>query len=119
MFVRAIFLALLLPASGIADNPTAAMPDRPQILIRDPSTKVIYYLESDGRHLAAISPEGKLLWCTALFHIPTNDFVKMLLTVDAINFHDEENLGIYFRGKHWGTINKTTGVFKFSSDPVL
>jgi hypothetical protein len=33
----------------------------PKILV-DPQTKVIFYLESDGRHISAISPKGKLLW---------------------------------------------------------
>ena len=30
--------------------------------VQDPKTKVTFYLESDGRHVAAISPQGKILW---------------------------------------------------------
>ncbi len=29
---------------------------------RDAETGIFFYLESDGRHVAAISPDGKLLW---------------------------------------------------------
>jgi hypothetical protein len=28
----------------------------------DPKTKVLFYAESDGRHVAAIDSEGKVLW---------------------------------------------------------
>ena len=36
-------------------------PGKP-LVYRDPETKILFYAESDGRHLAAISPDGKLLW---------------------------------------------------------
>jgi hypothetical protein len=36
-------------------------PGKP-LTYRDPETKVLFYVESDGRHLAAIGPDGKLLW---------------------------------------------------------
>jgi hypothetical protein len=29
---------------------------------KDPNTSTFFYVESDGRHLAAISSEGRLLW---------------------------------------------------------
>jgi hypothetical protein len=29
---------------------------------KDPRTSIFFYVESDGRHLAAIDPEGNLLW---------------------------------------------------------
>ena len=29
---------------------------------KDPRTSITFYVESDGRHLAAIDPEGSLLW---------------------------------------------------------
>ena len=37
----------------------------PQVLL-DPTTKVVFYLESDRRHVAAISPDGKILWCSEI-----------------------------------------------------
>jgi hypothetical protein len=32
------------------------------LIYKDPATNVIIYVETDGRHVAAISPDGKLLW---------------------------------------------------------
>jgi hypothetical protein len=32
------------------------------MVFKDPHTGISFYVESDGRHLAAISPEGGLLW---------------------------------------------------------
>ena len=40
---------------------------------QDPRTGIILYLESDGRHIAAISRDGKLLWARDPFadsHLP-------------------------------------------------
>ncbi len=37
----------------------------PEVLV-DPKTKVVFYLESDRRHVSAISPEGKILWCVEI-----------------------------------------------------
>ena len=28
----------------------------------DPQTRTVFYVETDGRHLSAIGPDGKLLW---------------------------------------------------------
>lgn len=41
-------------------------PGKP-ITYRDPETSVLFYVESDGRHLAAINPDGKLLWVRSPF----------------------------------------------------
>ena len=68
MICRAIFLLVLLSAPLIARADSSG----PRVL-QDPKTKVIFYLESDECHIAAISPEGKLLWCTQV--MPT-DFKK-------------------------------------------
>jgi hypothetical protein len=34
---------------------------------KDPTSGVVLYIETDGRHVAAISSEGKLLWTRAPF----------------------------------------------------
>jgi hypothetical protein len=39
-------------------DPTLAKP----LSFKDPTTSNFFYVESDGRHLAAISSDGKLLW---------------------------------------------------------
>jgi len=40
-----------------------SLPEHQPEVLKDPKTKIVYYLESDRRHIAAISTEGKLLWC--------------------------------------------------------
>src|ERR1035437_4087337 len=40
---------------------------------KDPNSGTLLYVETDGRHLAAISPDGKLLWARDPFkdaHLP-------------------------------------------------
>jgi hypothetical protein len=39
-----------------------APPPQPPQTYRDPETGMTFYVESDGRHLTAIDPNGKLLW---------------------------------------------------------
>jgi hypothetical protein len=39
-------------------DPSLAKP----LSFKDPTTSTFFYVESDGRHLAAISSDGKLLW---------------------------------------------------------
>jgi hypothetical protein len=29
---------------------------------RDPDSGIIFYVETDGRHVSAINPDGKILW---------------------------------------------------------
>ena len=38
------------------------MPFQGSQAYKDADTGVIFYVESDGRHIAAISPDGKVLW---------------------------------------------------------
>src|SRR5271170_836020 len=37
-------------------------PPNPPSTYRDPDSGIAFYVESDGRHLAAIDANGKLLW---------------------------------------------------------
>jgi hypothetical protein len=39
-----------------------ASPPKPPQTYRDPESGIVFYVESDGRHLAAIDGNGKLLW---------------------------------------------------------
>lgn len=38
----------------------------PQVY-KDPNSGTLFYVETDGRHVAAISGDGKLLWCREPF----------------------------------------------------
>jgi hypothetical protein len=51
------------------------LPEPQQRILRDPGTKVVYYLESDWRHIAAISSDGKLLWCCEVVSAKSGDRV--------------------------------------------
>jgi hypothetical protein len=55
-----ILFVLMLPQMNYAVANNAGSISQP--IVQDPETKIIYYLESDLRHIAAISPDGKLLW---------------------------------------------------------
>jgi hypothetical protein len=55
-------LSLLVFLAGIGRSGVITVETTPRA-IQDPKTKVVYYLESDRRHVAAISPAGNLLWC--------------------------------------------------------
>jgi len=50
--------ASLKKPSYVPWSPSHATP----IVFRDSRTSITYYVESDGRHVAAIDAEGKLLW---------------------------------------------------------
>lgn len=70
--MRKHLIALILLALTIGKGWTAI--DYSAMVIQDPKTKVVYYLESDRRHIAAISPAGKLLWCSEVVRIPSKDW---------------------------------------------
>jgi hypothetical protein len=59
----AILLFALSLAPIKANTDTAPSPH----VVQDPKTKVIFYLESDQHHIAAINPQGKLLWFKAIY----------------------------------------------------
>jgi hypothetical protein len=95
----------------LADAPVATAPELPPQVIQDQKTKVVYYLESDRRHVAAISPEGKLLWCCEV--IPTV-YVKSM-HIAKIGFIDDcISVTIWRSGYGGGRINKNTGIYSDS-----
>jgi hypothetical protein len=87
-------------------------PDPPRT-IQDAVTKIVYYLESDRHHIAAISPDGMLLWVCAPtrlvwkgdWHIVQIEFCKRGDGKDYISVEIDES------GMGGGWIDKKTGVF--------
>ena len=98
----------------------------PKVLV-DPQIRIIYYLESDGRHISTISPEGKLLWSR-------DPFVDAKLTpyrlkrplICYFNFIDparwkipskfgaaDDSIAVNFNSSQFGVIKKETGDFTF------
>jgi hypothetical protein len=112
-------LALLMPAMILGD----ALPV-PHVL-RDPQTKVVYHLESDGRHIAAISPKGKLLWRCAVIEASDNTSRIESFELGAsmrpfaesdLKGEDFLVVGVWKSGFWTGIINKKTGVLKWEPD---
>ena len=63
-----LMLIVASPASPDAAPMKAGVPAALQGLIyRAPGSGVIFYVETDGRHVVAISQEGKILWRTDPF----------------------------------------------------
>jgi hypothetical protein len=96
-------------------------------VLRDPKTKILYVLESDGRHICAITPAGELLWSRNPFvdkKLSTYRLVYPLIVYFA--FADpnwwkihcylgpaDDFIAINFNSSQFGAINKKTGDFTF------
>jgi hypothetical protein len=107
MALRAILVVALSLAPFIAEGGSPV----PQVL-QDSKTKVIYYLESDRRHISAVDVGGKLLWCCEVFPIPKINY-RLPPNIDHISWDgDEIDVGVW-TGKSggYGKIDKQTGVF--------
>jgi hypothetical protein len=97
------------------------------VVLRDPKTKILYILESDGRHISAITPAGKLLWSRNPFvdkKLSTYRLVYPLIVYfdfpDPAWWKIHRHLGpvsdfiaINFNSSQFGAVNKKTGDFTF------
>ena len=85
----------------------------PQVLVH-PETHVLYVLESDGRHITAITPEGKILWHRNPFEdaglLPYR-FTKPVIRIFAFMKDDPQKIGINFNSSQGGILDVTTGDF--------
>ena len=87
----------------------------PKVLI-DPKTRITYYLESDGRHVAAISSDGKILW----HRDPFNDaglwpyrVSKPVITYFEFAPDDKPGLAVGFNSSQFGAMDFTKGSFEY------
>jgi hypothetical protein len=93
---------------------------------RDPNTSTVFYVESDGRHLAAIGSDGKILWIRNPFedrhlcpyrtpwptivHIESTESNKHMAAIS--NWHGDKNhglLSVQFSGSQFGVVDQVTG----------
>jgi len=96
-------------------------------VIRDAKTKIIFYLESDGRDISAIGPDGKLLWSRDPF-VDSNQTSYRLKRplICYFDFVDpawwkihsrlgaaDDFIGVNFNSSQFGVIKKETGDFIF------
>jgi hypothetical protein len=108
-------------------DPASAKPS----VYRDPRTSITFYVESDGRHLAAIDGDGKLLWVRNPFEdrqlcpyrtgwpvisgMEATDISPALAKLRerwGVNTHDKF-IAIPFDSSQFGVVNETTGDFDF------
>lgn len=82
----------------------------------DPKTRITYYLESDGRHVSAISPDGKILWQRD----PFNDaglwpyrVSKPVITYFEFAPDDKPGLAVGFSSSQFGAMDFAKGSFAY------
>jgi hypothetical protein len=96
----------------------------PQVC-KDPTTGTLLYVESDGRHVTAISCDGKLLWNRDPFkdaHLPFYRTQKpqiVYIGLASKNHHSpgeepEKFAEISFNNSQFGTMRISNGEFQFS-----
>ena len=98
-------------------------PARP-LAYKDPRTSITLYVESDGRHIAALDKRGHLLWVRCPYE--EKGRVRVMNAVRSISSGRDhfvrpdfeigagERLAeIYFTSNFFGEINETTGEFAF------
>ena len=110
-----VFLVSLLSLTGAVKDDSVPATEfiAPQAL-QDSRTKVIYYLESDHRHVAAIDPEGKLLWCCeVLSEKECKEYHHYVANILVNPDKDFISVGIWVVGFRTAWINKKTGAIRY------
>ncbi len=108
-----LLLSLLFLTSGAVFGDAIALSAQCQRVLQDAKTKVTYYVESDLRHIAAISPDGKLLWCT---EVPLGSDKSIHIYGFRYSVWQSKDESILLFGyvstshEGMGSINKKTGV---------
>jgi len=118
------------PPPGVTDKPLPLMAGNPAkpLAYRDHDSGVSFYVESDGRHLAAISSDGKLLWVRNPFVdrrlCPYRNERPIIVRIEPANPFEinalETNLKrkiqgitIWFDSSQFGIVDIRTGDFFF------
>lgn len=91
----------------------------PQVY-RDPHTGTLLYVESDGRHVAAISNDGKLLWNRdpfkdgrfELYRTKTPQIVYIGPIKKLEGERREKFVGIRFNSSQFGVLRISDGEFR-------
>ena len=94
-------------------DPARAKP----LAFKDPDSLISLYVESDGRHMAAIDPDGKLLWVRNPFedrHLcPYRSPRPVISHLSAAK--SEKHVIVQFDSSQSGVIDETTGDFVLES----
>lgn len=81
---------------------------------RDADSGIVFYVESDGRHVSAISPEGKLLWSRDPFAEAHLAFYRTRAPRIVFIGRYKGNLAISFNSTQSGNLDIKTGDFTFT-----
>ena len=120
----ALLIFFLLLSPGAAQKPTTYVGryltdfPGPQVF-KDVASGTLFYVETDGRHVAAISCTGKLLWNRDPFteaHLPFYRTQKPQIV--SIGPDPESNgpsqfIAIAFNSSQFGVMRITDGEFRF------
>ena len=104
------------PAQGTVTYIDAPQPFRGAQTYKDRASGVIYYVESDGRHVSAIDPDGKILWNVDPFMdagLKPYRFPKPVIVYVGKSNIDEDSISISFDSSQFGDLDKKTGKFRF------
>ena len=93
---------------------------------KDADSGVVFYVESDGRHVSAISPDGRILWCRDPFADSHLEFYRTMtlhiIYIGKASPRAETYLatngipkiiGITYDLSQFGEVDTKTGDFKF------
>jgi hypothetical protein len=103
----------LLPSWAAGFTPPEPPKGSPQVL-QDPQSRVTYYLESDRRHVSAISSDGNLLWCCEVIPVAKQKW-SWVISIDDKPTSESLDVAVAVVGQRWGAINKKTGALRMSS----
>jgi hypothetical protein len=95
----------------------------PQVY-RDTKSGTVFYVESDGRHVAAISKDGKLLWNKdpfkdgrlPLYRTKTPQIVYIGAAYDSVQISKRQRaefIAISFNSSQFGLLRISDGEFRF------
>jgi hypothetical protein len=118
-----VFLSMLcLGAAQQSTTYTATAISGPQVY-KDPKSGTLLYVETDGRHVAAISVDGKLLWIRDPFkdaHIPFYRtktpqivYIGPIPTEDTVSVPHDRFVSIRFNSSQFGYLSIISGEFRF------
>ena len=82
----------------------------------DTQSRVLYYVESDGRHVSAIAADGKLLWHRNPFvdaKLQPYRFRKPIIVWIGLDESRGNSLAISFNSSQFGLLNAKTGEFDY------
>jgi hypothetical protein len=116
-----VILSVRAPAIAADDMPAPLREGYPAaingLVYQDPETKIIIYVETDGRHVAAISTDGRLLWRKDPFvdakMEPYREARPTIAAIGPASSVDVGQFAVHFTSSQKGVMSLATGQFRF------